>query len=74
METTGDESSGQWTTITSFGELVEISFHGFKDEMKLFGGWRDVCVVQGDDCWVEWYLAQRLSLAHSSRVDGVTYS
>lgn len=60
VEDGGCEARGERSTFPRLGELVEVAFHAFEDEVELLGRGEEEGVVEGDDVGVHGDLAQRL--------------
>jgi len=56
----GNETAREWTTFSSFDEMIEVAFHGLEYKVEFLGGRKEEEIVQRDDIRVEGYCAQRL--------------
>jgi hypothetical protein len=45
MENRRDKTACESATFASFDEMVQIAFHGFKNEIEFFGIWKKKEVV-----------------------------
>lgn len=49
VEYTGNKTASEVSTFSRFGELIEVAFHAFKDEVQLASVWFQERIVERND-------------------------